>query len=120
MPMRIRQGHTTTFAQIAARAALKAAFAMLCATAIMVGLSLSFNLPVDAPSQTGNIIGTPAKGSPAALIASRCAPVPVGAVAGHAVVTLPSHRTVYASSGAALDQVFGGVDNGLTVHSFCK
>ena len=45
-----------------------------------------------------------------------------GVVPGHVVVTVDG-RTRYAgerTTSEALEQVFGGVDHGLTVHGFCR
>jgi len=69
-----------------------------------------------------------AEGSPAALIAEHgCwtgkAPADMqGVVPGHVVVTVDGVTRVGGSRavGAALEQVFEGVDHGLTVHGFCR
>jgi len=46
---------------------------------------------------------------------------PAGVEAGHAVVTRRgSTAPSYVASGPALEQLFGGVDHGLTVHAFCR
>jgi len=69
----------------------------------------------------------PDPGSPAAVVARHdCwtgeAPADLaGKFPGHVVVTVRG-RTVYSARlvGPALDQVFGGADNGLVVHGFCR
>lgn len=70
-----------------------------------------------------------APGSPAALIAEHdCwtgdAPADMeGELPGHVVVSLPNGEVVYGGErmvGKAFDQIFDGVDHGLTVAAFCR
>lgn len=76
---------------------------------------------------TGSVTRPPAPGSPGDLVERHdcwtgAAPHDVD-MPGHVVVTTPNGTARYAGPrmvGLALDQVFAGADNGLTVHAFCR
>ena len=101
------------------------------ATCAGLGSTFHGELPVEAG--TDNFVADTnrpvVKRSPAALVAKHhcwtgVAPADmVGELPGHVVVTSPNGNPAYGGErmvGKALDQVFGGVDHGLTVAGFCR